>query len=155
MPSNPYEDYYLAQAGNGIPSIYSGNLHMKGHGLGSFLKGALRAVFPLFKTAGRAILGAAGTAGMNVLHDVATGRNDFRDSVKSHLGEMEHNLTDSLKRKVDQIQSGSGVATKRAKIAPLQTGNGYKSRKTAPKPQSKRTPRAVRTRLLKSDIFTT
>lgn len=43
-----YEDYYLNQAGNGIPGFH-GTRYQRGAGLGSLLTGLLRQAAPLLK----------------------------------------------------------------------------------------------------------
>lgn len=51
----PYEDYYLQQAGNGLPA-FAGGSFQKGHGVGNLLKGLWRYATPLLKKAGKQAL---------------------------------------------------------------------------------------------------
>src|ERR1700709_2830579 len=44
-----YADYYLAQAGSGFSNIYAGPSYQRGYGIGSFLGGLFRTVYPLLK----------------------------------------------------------------------------------------------------------
>ena len=49
-----YKNYYLNQAGHGIP-VYRGAGLQRGHGLGSILGGLLRSAAPLMKSAAKTI----------------------------------------------------------------------------------------------------
>ena len=51
----PYEDYYIQQAGNGLPA-FAGSSFQKGHGVGNLLKGLWRYATPLLKQAGKQAL---------------------------------------------------------------------------------------------------
>lgn len=135
---NHYESYYLAQAGSGIAHTYSGGRYQRGHGVGSFLKGIFRGLIPFLTAAGRTVAGEAASAGVNILSDVAEGSTPLGDSVKRHAHAAGERLTASLKRKGAQLH-----------------GSGYKKKRIAGKPQSRRAPRTVRTlpALRKEDVF--
>ena len=51
----PYEDYYLQQAGSGLPA-FAGSSFQRGHGVGNLLKGLWRYATPLLKKAGKQAL---------------------------------------------------------------------------------------------------
>ena len=55
ISGKPYEDYYLQQAGNGLPA-FAGSSFQKGHGVGNLLKGLWRYATPLLKKAGKQAL---------------------------------------------------------------------------------------------------
>lgn len=44
-----YSEYYLNQAGSGFSNIYAGPSYQRGYGIGSFLGGLFRSVYPLLK----------------------------------------------------------------------------------------------------------
>ena len=48
--NNPYFQYYSHQAGSGY-NVYGGAPYQEGYGIGSFLGGLFRSVFPLLKQA--------------------------------------------------------------------------------------------------------
>lgn len=138
--TNPYETYYTRQAGGGVSQVYAGAPFQKGYGVGSFLRGIFRGLIPFLKSAGQKAASEALNAGVNVLNDVTTGHTPFRTSVKRRAEEAGARIVDGLKRKAAQVQSGSG----------------YKKRKTAKKTQSRRGSRRVNFKqsLSKADLFT-
>jgi len=69
-----YEDYYVNQAGNGMP-FFVGAQQQKGYGLGGVLASIGRAVMPFFKTGARAIGREALRSGMQFASDVLEGQN--------------------------------------------------------------------------------
>ena len=68
---NVYEDYYLQQAGTGLP-IFVGARSQRGHGL---LSGLARMVIPLLKSGGKALLKQGVQTGKEILGDVLSGQN--------------------------------------------------------------------------------
>lgn len=135
---NQYESYYLNQAGSGVSHIYAGGRFQRGHGVGSFLKGVFRGLIPFLTAAGRAVAGEAAEAGANILSDVASGSAPLGESVKRHAHTAGERLQASMKRKASQLR-----------------GAGYKKRKIARRPQSRRGGRAVRTppAIRKADVL--
>ena len=71
--SRVYEDYYCAQAGHGLP-VFVGGRNYRGRGLGSLLGGLGRAIVPLLKSGGKALLKEGAKTGMQVAHDVLSGQ---------------------------------------------------------------------------------
>lgn len=114
-PQSHYTNYYVNQAGSGMSHFYSGLPYQKGYGLGSFLGGLFRTVFPLFKSGAQAVGREALRAGSHVLTDMATGSDSLSTSLKRHAGEAGSNLASSLKRKAEAMQ-GTGI--KRPKLMP-------------------------------------
>ena len=71
---NPqYCSYYEKQSGTGLPH-YIGTRHQKGHGLGSFLRGAMRMAGPLIAPIVSTAKREAVRGGMGVVGDVLRGK---------------------------------------------------------------------------------
>jgi hypothetical protein len=115
--SDPYTLYYLRQAEGG----YYGDYHtssQKGDGLGSFLGGIFRKIFPLFKSGVGAVGKEALATGVNLLKDVISGRS-MKDSVRDRV-----------------FQAGTNLSEKAANKMKSMVGSGYKRRKRKRKRQS-------------------
>lgn len=113
----PYEHYYSHQAGSGIGVIYKGVPYQRGHGIGSFLGGLFRCVFPLLSSGARAVGKEALNAGVGLLSDMVASR-PMEESVKSRLKEAGSNLKRKADAKIDRINmSGSGYITKRKRLS--------------------------------------
>lgn len=108
----PYQHYYSHQAGTGVGIIYRGTPHQRGHGIGSFLGGLFRSVFPLLKSGAKAIGSEALSAGMGLLSDVINAR-PLDESVKTQLRNVSANLKRRADNKIDSMMSGSGYKTRR------------------------------------------
>lgn len=108
----PYHHYYSQQAGTGVGIVYRGVPHQRGHGIGSFLGGLFRSVFPLLKSGAKAIGSEALNAGMGLLTDVINAR-PLDESVKTQLKNVSANLKRRADKKIDSMMSGSGYKTKR------------------------------------------
>ena len=67
-----YDDYYAQQVGHGLP-VFVGGRSYRGHGLGSLLAGIGRAVVPLLKRGGKALLKEGARTGLQVVIDFALG----------------------------------------------------------------------------------
>lgn len=125
MKSCPFHDYYLEQAGSGFSKIYRGTQFQKGHGIGSFLRGLFRSIFPLIKT-------GAQTIGREALVGTAHLLNDFvekkpaKESLKQRLMEVGGNLKEKAMNKIDKMV-GSGCIKRKRKKKTFQTS---KKRKT-------------------------
>ena len=68
---NPYEEYYLQQAGSGLP-VFAGVRSQRGHGL---LSGLARMVIPLIKQGGKTLIKEGVRTGAHILGDVMSGQN--------------------------------------------------------------------------------
>ena len=102
-----YDEYYTQQSGFGIP-VYIGG--MRGKGLGSVLNGLFRAVVPLFKRGGKALLKEGMSSGLQVAQDVLSGQN-LKEAVKRRAQVGGQRL---LKRAIGQFNAPPGEpATKR------------------------------------------
>lgn len=86
-----YTDYYLRQAGSGFSNVYSGPIYQKGCGIGSFLGGLFRVLFPLLKN-GTAVVGSELLkTGANILSDI-THNEDPRLAIKKRGKETINNF---------------------------------------------------------------
>ena len=72
--SRLYENYYVDQAGHGLP-VFVGGRNYRGAGLGNVLAGIGRVIMPLIKKGGKAILNEGLRTGANVVQDLIAGRN--------------------------------------------------------------------------------
>jgi len=98
-----YEDYYDNQSGSGMP-VYVGRRHQRGHGLaqtigGLFKRYVIPFVAPRAKQLGKQLLGNVMRTGMEVVGDVAEGRN-LKEAVKERA-------LSGIKRTVGDIVSQS------------------------------------------------
>ena len=108
-----YKEYYLNQAGSGLP-VFHGSRYQKGYGLGSIFKSFFKWVAPIFKTHAVPLLkSGAKTIGTeavrtaaNVATDTLAGRN------------LESSLKERAQEAVENLSS-------KAKLAMQQTGNGH------------------------------
>lgn len=66
-----YTTYYLNQAGSGFGGVYTSGLYQKGHGIGSFLGGLFRCVFPLLKSGSSALGNEILKSGANIISDIS------------------------------------------------------------------------------------
>lgn len=110
-----YTEYYLNQAGSGFSNVYSAPIYQKGYGIGSFLGGLFRAVYPILKK-GATILGSEClNSGKNIISDIVSNQ-DPQLVIKKRGKEAIHNLT--------------------RVVADKMFGEGYKSMNTKRRSQS-------------------
>ena len=116
--SKLYEDYYGLQVGHGLP-VFIGGRNYRGHGLGSILAGIGRAVVPLLKSGGKALLKEGARTGMRVAHDVLSGQS-LGSSFKQRAGQagkrLLNQVVDGVKRRAGG--AGGGPPPKRRIKAP-------------------------------------
>lgn len=86
-----YTDYYLNQIGTGVGSIYAGPAYQKGYGIGSFLGGLFRGVYPLIKKGSKAIGSELLKSGVGLLTDLT--RDDAEVALKKRGKEIIQNLS--------------------------------------------------------------
>jgi hypothetical protein len=114
-----YTLYYLQQA----EGRYGGQFHaasQKGDGLGQFLGGLFRRIFPLLSSGAKALGREAFSTGVGLLKDAMNGRP----------------MKESMRERV--TQAGSNLTTKAATKMESMVGNGYKKRKRKPRSQSRK-----------------
>ena len=146
---DPYTEYYLRQAeGRDYGGSYTSS-SQKGDGLGSFLGGLFRRVFPLFKSGAKALGKEALSTGVNMLRDAITGKS-MKDSMRTRITEAGGNLTTKAARKMESMV-GSGykrrngqrtdqsqASIKRRRITAPQRRKNIASEKTVRKTRSPR-----------------
>lgn len=124
-----YHDYYLNQAGNGLP-VYVGGGSLRGSGLGSVLGGLFRAAMPVLKRGGKALLKEGARAGLEMAGDVLSGAS-LKTAAKNRSKQVGERL---LNRAVNQISHSSPVrppgipASKRIKLSTRSRGGQTRSR---------------------------
>lgn len=126
-----YTSYYLNQAGTGFGSVYAGNAYQRGHGIGSFLGGLFRCVFPLLKSGTRTIGSELLKTGVNIVSDIAQ-NGDIDTAVKIRGKETLNNLSRIAGDKMFGRGYSTNVSRKR-KQSQSNTRGGKKAKKTKPK----------------------
>jgi hypothetical protein len=103
--ANPYEDYYLNQAGNGLAG-FEGDRYQKGSG---FFSSLWKFLAPGAKLLGRKFLGHAADLGSDILKG-----EDFKESAKKRLKLAGKDvLNEAVERAKSFAQNGSGTRRKR------------------------------------------
>ena len=131
-----YTSYYLNQAGTGFGSVYTGNAYQRGHGIGSFLGGLFRCVFPLLKSGTQTIGSELLKTGVNIVSDIAK-NGDIDTAVKIRGKETLNNLS----RIAGEQMFGRGYSDtiiRKRKQSQTKTCGGKKSKKTNKKTQPKK-----------------
>lgn len=107
---NHYISYYDNQIGGGglVEHVYVGSPYQRGHGIGSFLGGLFRRALPMISSGLRAIGKEALRGGLHVVDDITNQNMNFKDSLKTRLGESTSNLQRKAKRKIDDLMAGKG-----------------------------------------------
>lgn len=90
--SDVYTEYYLRQAGSGFGGVYTSGLYQKGHGIGSFLGGLLRCVFPLLKSGSSTLGTEILKSGANIISDISK-NEPVESSIKKRGKETINNLS--------------------------------------------------------------
>ena len=98
MSRNVYDDYYLRQAGHGMP-IFVGGRYQRGRGLGNILGGLARMVIPVLKRSGKTLLKEGLRTGIDILGDVTSGRS-IKSSAKQRIQQTGSRL---LKKAVNSL----------------------------------------------------
>lgn len=141
-----YSYYYLNQAGTGFGSVYAGNVYQRGHGIGSFLGGLFRCVFPLLKSGTAKVGSELLKTGANIVSDIA--RNEDFDTVIKRRGKE---TIENLGRMAGEKMFGHGYTTtvsRKRKQSQTKARGGKKAKKT--KTASKRRNQQIRKKQNKS-----
>jgi hypothetical protein len=127
--ANPYEGYYLNQAGNGLAG-FEGDRYQKGSG---FFSSLWKFLAPGAKLLGRKFLGHAADLGSDILKG-----EDFKESAKKRLKLAGKDvLNEAVERAKSFAQNGSGRRRKRRtkksskKSKPKRKTSSSKKKKTA------------------------
>jgi hypothetical protein len=101
--TDPFVEYYLNQAGSGIGPVFRGAMYQRGHGIGSWLSGLFRSVFPLFKSSAKTIGQEDLNAGFGLLKDTIN-QKPLKASLKERTREFRNNL-------MSKVDAGSTPCT--------------------------------------------
>lgn len=126
-----YTEYYLNQAGSGFSNIYAGPSYQRGYGIGSFLGGLFRTVYPLLKKGSMALGSELLKTGASCLGDISHSENP-QEVFKKRGKEVVNNLS----RRAADHMFGSGyknTATGRKRSQSSKTSPGGKRKKVTPK----------------------
>lgn len=126
-----YTEYYLNQAGSGFSNIYAGPSYQRGYGIGSFLGGLFRSVYPLLKKGTVALGSELLKTGASCLGDISRS-GDPQEVFKKRGKETIHNLS----RRAADHMFGNGyknAVTNRKRRQSSKTTAGVKKRKVAAK----------------------
>ena len=125
-----YEDYYVNQVGHGLPVfVGGGGRRYRGHGFGSLLAGIGRAVVPLLKKGGKALLKEGARTGLRVAQDVMSGQR-LGSALKQRAGQ-------SGKRLLTQVLSPS-PSRRQKRIKTKRTAQGKQSGRQRRRQQPKK-----------------
>ena len=125
-----YEDYYVNQVGHGLPVfVGGGGRRYRGHGFGSLLAGIGRAVVPLLKKGGKALLKEGARTGLRVAQDVMSGQR-LGSALKQRAGQ-------SGKRLLKQVLSPS-PSRRQKRIKTKRTAQGKQSGRQRQRQQPKK-----------------
>ena len=91
-----------------IEHLYQGSPYQRGHGIGSFLGGLFRRTLPILSRGLKAVGKEALRSGVRVLDDVAGENMDFKDSLKTRLGESALNQKRKTRENIDHLMEGDG-----------------------------------------------
>lgn len=135
-----YTAYYLNQAGSGFGGVYTSGLYQKGHGIGSFLGGLFRCVFPLLKKGSSTLGTELLKSGANIISDIS--RNEPVEMVIKKRGkETINNLSKIVGDKMFGCGYKTSAAVKRPHSVPSsRSAKTSKKRKTEKKKKVKKTP---------------
>lgn len=166
--SDVYTEYYLNQAGSGFGNVYASGIYQKGHGIGSFLGGLFRCVFPLLRNGSSAIGSEILKSGANIISDISKSESP-EVAFKKRGKEAINNLSNLMSEKMfgrgykpvvagKRAQSSTGsrggkkakLADKKTKVKP-KTNTKSKTNKT-PKKKQQKSKRRGKSELL-FDIF--
>ena len=109
--NDPYFRYYSHQAGSGY-NVYRGAPYQEGYGIGSFLGGLFRSVFPLLKQGAKTVGKELLRTGINVAGDVLDNNSPIEEALKTRWQEAKSNLKTKAKNKINQVLVGSGKKKK-------------------------------------------
>lgn len=155
--SDVYTEYYLRQAGSGFGGVYTSGLYQKGHGVGSFLGGLFRCVFPLLKSGSSALGTELLKSGVNIISDISKNEpvettikkrgketiNNLSKLVGDKMFGSGYKLTSTRKRRHSVTDRHSNKSVKKPKL----NKKGKKSSKKKSTAAKKSRPR------VKSEIF--
>lgn len=126
----------------GISHVYIGSPNQRGHGIGSFLGGLFRCVFPFIKKGAKVIGREALRTGVNVAGDMIEKNISLKDSVRDRARESGINLKRKAEDKLDTLMKGSGYKKPRISRA-IHSTTKRKPRRISGKKKKKSTAKAT------------
>ena len=139
MAHSGFEDYYLRQAGNGLPVFVGGR--MRGRGIGNVLGGLARMFIPVLKRTGKTLLKHGLRTGVDVLGDVVLGE-DIKSSASRRIRQSGSRLLNQASRSIAPQTLPPGQPARQ---------RGVKRKRGSKPHQSKR--RATKRKRSSRDIF--
>lgn len=133
-----YTEYYLSQAGSGIGNVYSGSVYQKGHGIGSYLGGLFRCVFPLIKSGSKVLGSELLKSTANIISDISRSE-DPAAVIKRRGKETINNLGHLVGEKMFGSGYNSQLTSKKRQLLP-------KSRTVKKAKQSKKKGKQITTK---------
>lgn len=134
-----YTEYYLNQAGSGFSNIYAGPAYQRGYGIGSFLGGLFRSVYPLLKKGTVALGSELLKTGASCIGDISRSE-DPQEVFKKRGKEAVNNIS----RRAADHMFGSGyknaIAVRKRRQSSKST-TSVKKRKVVVKKDKKKQPR--------------
>lgn len=137
-----YTEYYLNQAGSGFSNIYAAPSYQRGYGIGSFLGGLFRTVYPILKKGSVALGSELLKTGVSCLGDISRSE-DVQEVFKKRGKEVVNNLG----RRAADHMFGSGyksTVTSRKRRQSTARSAGVKKRKVVSKKNKKKQSRKVK-----------
>ena len=118
-----YEQYYLNQAGSGMP-VYRGSTGLqRGYGLGGLLGGLFRTALPILKKGAMAVGREALQSGMDIAQDVMNGQN-IKTATKRRVKAAGRNMG---RKALNKLQKGRGTKKQHPKAQKRGKKRGRKS----------------------------
>lgn len=131
-----YTEYYLNQAGSGFSNIYAAPSYQRGYGIGSFLGGLFRSVYPILKKGSIALGSELLKTGASCLGDIS--RNEDPQEVFKKRG--KETVTNLGRRAADHM-FGSGyknTPATRKRVQSSKRSTAVKKRKIVSKKNNKK-----------------
>jgi hypothetical protein len=129
-------DYYLQSSQGKFPTTFAATGRgQRGNGIGSFLAGLFRKVFPFIKSGAKAVGRELLTSGFEVVKDNFKGMS-LKDSLKKRVREAGGNLTERAATKIDSMV-GNGIKRRR-KTSKSQLSPGTSTKSTRKRKSKKR-----------------
>lgn len=108
------EAQWLHHCQQGGFTVYRGERFQRGAGLGNVLKGLFRMIWPMAKSAGKAIANQAMHTGKELLTDLATGENVSSALEKHGRAALGSLVEKGGKRLAHKIQTGEGLGNRKS-----------------------------------------
>lgn len=123
--SSYYDDFFMQQIGgqytdwnhpSTIKKFYVGAPYQRGRGIGSFLGGLFRKIFPVLTRGAKAVGREALRAGANIMDDIANRNVNPAEAIHSRVRESGLNLKRKAEEKIDSLMTGQGRSYKYKRV---------------------------------------